>query len=182
MDARQRQVGDIVGQVAGLAGTEGGGERHTRLLAAATEIGRDHDRAAGVLAASFEELSEEATHLTGAGDDLAVELDRALMALTGAVEDWVSQEGPALVRAATALSEVAGLTTVLSELVGVAGLGRTPGEGHGVGALVAHSPGSHRLIQALRRQWKDVAPRVLPEASFARPRSSSLAQALDSRE
>lgn len=71
--------------------------------------------------------------------DLAGELDRALMALTAAIDDWI------------------------------AALGRKPGEAAGVGDIVARSPGSRRLIRALRRQWLEVAPAALPEADVLDP-------------
>ena len=132
----------------------------------------EHDRAAADLAAAFEELSGAVEQIVRADDDLAGELDRALVALTAAIDAWMEAEAPELLRTAIALGEVAGLTTVISELVGIAALGRKPGDAMGVGEVIARSPGSHRLIRALRRQWLEVAPATLPEATFA-SRSSS---------
>lgn len=67
---------------------------------------------------------------------------------------------------------------MISELVGIAALGRNPGEAEGVSEIIARSPGSHRLIRALRQQWLEVAPMTLPEATFAVRRSGGLADAV----
>ncbi|MBA2774226.1 MAG: hypothetical protein H0U36_09320, partial [Nocardioidaceae bacterium] len=90
-------------------------------------------------------------------------------------------EAPELLRTAIALGEVAGLTTVISELVGIAALGRKPGEAAGVSDIIARSPGSHRLIRALRRQWLEVAPAALPEATFAIRQSGGLNRRMSGR-
>jgi len=175
------QVAEIVSAVAELGGDPAGSGRRTRLIALARELGIDHERAAADLAAAFEELSTSIEQVVDPHDDLPAELDRALLGLSAAVEDWMAAEAPELLRTALTLGEVAGLTTVISELIGIAALGRNPGEAEGVSELVARSPGSHRLIKALRQQWRDVAPAALPEATFARRRSPGLAQALAGR-
>jgi hypothetical protein len=157
--------------VAETAGEPEAQDRRTRLISTAREIGAEHERAARDLAGVFEDLSATMAELEAGADDFAAELDHALLALTAAVEDWIDAEGPELIRTAIALGEVAGLTTVISELVGIAALGRNPEDAEGVTEIVARSPGSHRLIRALRRQWQEVAPTSLPPASFAiRPR------------
>jgi hypothetical protein len=79
------------------------------------------------------------------------------------------------------LGEVAGLTTVISELVGIAALGRKPGDAAGVREIIARSPGSHRLIRALRRQWLEVAPATLPEATFSSRSSGAITDILSGR-
>lgn len=177
-EERQAQVADIVATVADLAGDPSGDDRRTRLIATARELGVEHDRAAADLAGAFEELSGAVEQIMRADDDLAGELDRALLALTAAVDEWLDAEAPELLRTAIALGEVAGLTTVISELVGIAALGRNPGEAAGVSEIIARSPGSHRLIRALRRQWLEVAPTNLPAATFASGKSGSLADLL----
>lgn len=181
VEERKAQVAEIVSAVAELGGDPAGSGRRTRLLALARELGIDHERAAADLAAAFEELSTSIEQVVDPHDDLPAELDRALLGLSAAVEDWMAAEAPELLRTALTLGEVAGLTTVISELIGIAALGRNPGEAEGVSELVARSPGSHRLIKALRQQWRDVAPAALPEATFARRRSPGLAQALAGR-
>jgi ABC-type transporter Mla subunit MlaD len=178
---RQEQVDQLVEGVADLAGDPSAEDRRTRLIATARELGVEHDRAAADLVAAFEELSSAVEQIAAADDDLAGDLDRALLALTAAVDDWIAAEAPELLRTAIALGEVAGLTTVISELVGIAALGRNPGEAEGVGEIIARSPGSHRLIRALRQQWLEVAPVTLPEATFAVRRSVDLADALAGR-
>ncbi len=180
-EQRQDQVQQIVESVADLAGDPETAERRTRLIATARELGSEHDRAASDLAAAFEDLSSSVAQLASPDDDLAGELDRALLALHAAVDDWIAAEGPELLRTAIALGEVAGLTTVISELVGIAALGRNPGEAEGVSDIIARSPGSHRLIRALRQQWLEVAPQTLPEATFAVRRSGGLADAIAGR-
>ena len=181
---RQEQVAEIVAAVAELAelaGDPAAGDRRTRLIATARELGREHDRAAGDLAAAFEELSAAVVQIARADDDLAGELDRAMLALHAAVEEWITAEAPELLRTAMALGQVAGLTTVISELVGIAALGRSPGEAAGVGEIIARTPGSHRLIRALRQQWLEVAPDTLPEATFAVRSPGGLAEAVAGR-
>ncbi len=174
---RQAQVAEIVASVADLAGDADADDRRTRLIATARELGDEHDRAAGDLAAVFEELSLTVEQIVRP-DDLAAELDRALLALSAAVDDWITAEAPELIRTAMALGEVAGLTTVISELVGIAALGRNPGDAAGVSEIIARSPGSHRLIRALRRQWLEVAPTTLPAATFAFQTSGQLSDAI----
>lgn len=181
VDARQAQVAEIVATVAELADVPAATPRRTRLVTMAREIGVEHDRAATDLAVAFEELSANIEQIVDPHDDLAADLDRALLALTAAVEAWIADQAPELLRTALTLGEVAGLTTVISELIGIAALGRNPGEDEGVAEVVAKSPGSHRLIKALRRHWLDVAPTDLPEATFAVRRSAGLADALAGR-
>ncbi len=178
---RQEQVAQIVESVADLAGDTTADERRTRLIATAQELGTEHDRAAADLAAAFEELSASVEQIASLDDDFAADLDRALLALTAAVDDWIAAEAPELLRTAIALGEVAGLTTVISELVGIAALGRNPGDAEGVSEIIARSPGSHRLIRALRKQWLEVAPVALPEATFAIRRPGGLADAMAGR-
>jgi hypothetical protein len=177
---RQEHVAAIVTSVAELAGVEGAEDRRTRLIATARELSVEHDRAAADLAAAFEELSSAVNQIAAVEEDLAGELDRTLLALTAAVEDWLAAEAPELLRTAMSLGEVAGLTTVISELVGIAALGRDPGDAEGVSEIVARSPGSHRLIRALRQQWLEMAP-ALPDASFAVSPTGGLADALAGR-
>lgn len=181
LEERQAEVAEIVSSVADLVGDVDADDRRVRLIATAREIGVDHDRAAADLSAAFEELSSAVDQVVRTDDDLAGELDRALLALTAAVDDWIAAEAPELVRTAIALGEVAGLTTVISELVGIAALGRPPGEGAGVSEIIARSPGSHRLIRALRRQWLEVAPATLPPATFSTSQPGGLPDILGSR-
>lgn len=164
---RQAQVRDLVAAVADLPADGSGRERRTRLLAAAREVEQEHERGAGDLAAAFADLSAAVRHLVDPSADLAAELDRALLALGVALDDWIATEAPQLIQTAAALGDVAALTTVISGLVGVAALGRDPAETKAVREVVSKTPGSHRLIRALRRQWADLAPAALPEASFA---------------
>jgi len=181
VDDRQARVASIVASVAETAGEPAAEERRTRLIATAREIGIEHDRAAADLAGAFEELSGAVEQIVRSDEDLAGELDRALLALTAAVDEWIAAEAPELLRTAIALGEVAGLTTVISELVGIAAFGRSPGEAVGVGDIIARSPGSHRLVRALRRQWQEVAPAALPEATFSIRRSGGIGDRLAGR-
>ncbi len=181
VEERQSQVTSIVASVADLAGDPAAEDRRTRLTATAREVGVEHDRAAADLAAAFEELSGAVEQIVRADDDLAGELDRALVALTAAIDDWMAAEAPELLRTAVSLGEVAGLTTVISELVGIAALGRNPGDAAGVREIIARSPGSHRLIRALRRQWLEVAPATLPEATFSSRSSGAITDILSGR-
>ena len=67
--------------------------------------------------------------------------------VAGALHEMAVKSGVGIVLDESALpvrSEVRGV----SELVGIAALGRNPGEAEGVGEIIARSPGSHRLIRA----------------------------------
>ncbi len=176
---RQSRVRDLVDAVADLASDEAQ-DRRDQLLAQARELAAEHESAARDVAAVFEELSSVAQVLTRSDSDLADDVAAAVRAMTAAVAEWVESEGPELVRTAVALGEVAALTTVISELVGVAELDRTPGDDAAVREIVSRSPAAHRLIKALQQQWLEVAPE-LPEASFAHVRRSELAEAIAGR-
>lgn len=181
VESRQVEAAELVDLVADLPGEGGAGERRTRLLAQAREIGSEHERSARVLGAAFAELSATVEHLARADDELALEVDAALRALAAAVEIWVDVEGPELIRTAVALGEVASLTTVISQLVGIVAADRTPAERAGVHEIISRSPGAHRLVRALSRRWLEIDPAHLPEASFAALKSSGLADAIAGR-
>jgi hypothetical protein len=179
LEERQARVRDLVDAVAELAG-EGADARRDQLLVRARAIEAEHGRAARGVATVFEELSGAAEAVTRADTDLAEELAGAVRAMISAVEEWVETEGPELVRTAVALGEVAALTTVISELVGVAALDRRPGDDAAVQEIISRSPAAHRLVKALRQQWLELAP-TLPEASFGRDRRSELADSIAGR-
>ena len=176
---RQERVRSIVDAVADLAG-EPAEDRRAALLVGAREIETEHRRAARDVQAAFEELSTTVERLSRTDDDLAEQVDAAVRALAQAVEDWVQREGPELIRTAAALAEVAALTTVISELVGVAALDGSPGEDDCVREIISRSPGAHRLIRALRQQWLDVVPE-LPAATFGPDRTGELADSIAGR-
>jgi hypothetical protein len=175
LDRRQGEVAEIVGVVAELAGRPDAQERRDQLVEHAREIEVQHDRAAHDLAVAFEQLTEATQVLSSGLALLAADLDVALTRLEVAIGQWIEAESAELVRTALALVEVADLTTVVSELVGVAALGRTPGEADGVQETIARGPASHRLVKALRRDWLELAPESLPEASFGQ-RDRSIAR------
>lgn len=181
VDRRHAEVANLTELAADL-GTEDGAEaRRSQLVARARDIAAAHDRGARDVAAAFEELSTIGEQQVSAESDLAEEVEAALRALAEAVQEWVEAEGPGLVRTAAALGEVAALTTVISELVGVAALGRTPADGAGVRDIISRSPAAHRLIRALHQTWLEVAPASLPEATFAPSRRGELADAIAGR-
>ncbi len=166
-EQRQAQVANIVAAVADLAGDPAPEDRRTRLVAAAGELGVEHDRAAADLTGAFEELSGAVEQIVRADDDLAGELDRALIASTAAIDEWIAAEAPELLRTAIALGEVAGLTTVISELVGIAALGRKPGEA--AGRERHHRAQPRRWPSGCRAAPSSVRPSV-PSSSRAGPR------------
>ncbi len=177
LDERQARVGELVDRVADLAVDADAQERRERLLAQAREVESEHRAGARQLAVAFEEVSSFMERLAGSDQDLDSELDAALRAMMRLVQEWVEAEGPELLRTAAALGEVAALTTVISELVGIAALGRVPGEAAGVHDVISRSPAAHRLIRALHQRWAEVAP-TLPEATFGRDRHGELAEAI----
>lgn len=177
---RNERTGDLVERIADLADEEDAAGRREELTSRARDLEAEHQRAARDLALSFEQLSATVERLSSGDQDLADELDAAVRAMVQAVEEWVATEGPELIRTAVALGEVAALTTVISELVGVAALDRAPGDGAGVRDIISRSPGAHRLIKALHQRWLEVAP-ALPEATFERDRRTELADAIAGR-
>ncbi|MEJ7628188.1 MAG: hypothetical protein WKF54_01185 [Nocardioidaceae bacterium] len=181
VERRQAQVGNLVELVADLGPEDGAEARRAQLVAQARGIASEHDRGARALGSVFEEVSATCERLARLDGDLAEEVEAALRALAAAVEQWVEVEGPELVRTAAALGEVAALTTVISELVGIAALDGAPEHGPGVRDIVSRSPGAHRLIRALQQTWLEVAPMNLPEATFALGRRGDLAETIAGR-
>lgn len=179
---RQARVSDLVAAVTELPVDPSGQGRRTRLMSSAHEVAQEHERDAAALALAFEDLSSVAQHVADPTTDLASDLDASLSALGAALDDWIATEGPQLLRAVAALGDVAALTTVISQLMGVATARQSPASAEEVQGVVAKAPGSHRLIRALRQQWAEIAPEALPAASFAgssADRSRALSRGLD---
>lgn len=177
-DRRQRSD-RVVEAVADLAGQPDGEDRRARLENEAREILSAHEAAAAALCAPFDDFAEVLIRRSD-DVDLAAELDQAVGRLTDEVDAWIGENADELVATATALGQVAGLTTVVTELLGVSSFDRVPEDADGVKEIVGRSPGSHRLVRALRRHWNDVAPESLPAATFGQGRRDDLAELLAS--
>lgn len=171
LQSRRSEVAAIVESISTLPDGSEPAARRGRLVAHAREIEGEQRAADGRLRSAFEELRASAEKRSQV--DLEHELAEAVRALDSAVESWVASEGSQLVRTALALGEVAALTTVISELVGVADLDRAPGDAEGVAEIVSRSPAAHRLVRALHRRWSELAPAGLPPATFARDRATT---------
>ncbi len=163
-DRTDRTV-ELVEQMSRLAGDDDSEGLRATVRAAADELARDHESAAATLRRAVDEV---AGSLDGRDRlDLADELGHAAAALTVAVEQWVQEQAAEMAATAESLVQVAGLTRVVTELLGVTGLDRAPIEDDDVAAMASRGASAHRLLGALSRAWTDVAPTSLPIATFA---------------
>lgn len=166
--ARTDRTAELVEQASRLGGQGADAEaegRRQALQMAVAEVQRDHEAAAQTLHRQLDEV--RATLQVADALGLADQVDRAGDAVLAAVEEWVREQAAEVTATAESLVQVAGLTTVVTELVGVTGLDRAPLEGDGVAEVAGHGAGAHRLLAALGRAWTDVAPTSLPIATFA---------------
>lgn len=167
---RQDRVSSLTETMSRLPGVQDADDQRAAVHAQAARIATEHESDAALLITATDDL---AALLAGDRDaaDLAGDLDRALAGLAVAVTEWLRSASTELVATSHALSETAGLTLAVSQLVGVAGDG-TPGDAEDVARVAASGTGSHRLQRALRRSWAGSAPPRLPRASFAGVKSA----------
>lgn len=137
--------------------------RREALLRQAGALRDRHQIAADQTGAAAEALIA-ATTVDQEGRNLPVDLQRGLLALEAAVEQWLAESAADLRRATETISSVTELTAVVPQLVGVA-----PGSDASPEALriAAAAPGSHRLITALHRGTPERPAEELSDASFA---------------
>ena len=169
--ARQQRTAELTEMVSQLAGRPDAEEQRQRIQAEVQRLATEHTTDGTVLIRAADTLAEV---LIDADDDidLAADLDRGIGAVTVAVEEWIAESAAELVATADSLSDTAGLTTVVSQILGVVG-DEAPDESESVRQLASVSAGAHRLRQALRRSWAQLAPEELPTATFAATGSSS---------
>ena len=163
--ARVERTLELVERMSRLAGESDAEAARAAVRAAADELASDHAAAAAALRRQLDEVA--ATLEAAEPLALADELARAAGALARAVEDWVRAQAEEMTATATALVRVAGLTRVVTELLGVTGLDRAPIDDADVAELAGTAAGAHRLLGVLSRAWTDVAPTSLPIATFA---------------
>jgi hypothetical protein len=175
--ARQQRRAELTETVSQLAGRPDADVERQRVLTEVQQMAAEHASSGVSLMAAADELAEV---LADADDDarLASDLDRGVTAVTVAVEEWIAESAADLIATAESLSDTAGLTTVVSQILGVVG-DEAPDEAEGVRRLASVSAGAHRLRLALRRSWASLAPEELPEASFAATGSTSRAAISD---
>jgi hypothetical protein len=169
--ARQQRTAELTEMVSQLAGRPDAEEQRQRIQADVQRLATEHTTDGAVFIRAAESLAEV---LIDADDesDLAADLDRGIGAVAVAVEEWIAESAAELIATAESLSDTAGLTTVVSQILGVVG-DEAPDESETVRQLASVSAGAHRLRQALRRSWAQLAPEELPTASFAATGSSS---------
>src|SRR5262245_18975380 len=157
--------------VSQLAGRPDAEEQQQRIRAEVQRLTTEHTTDGSMLIRAADTLAEA---LIDADDesDLAADLDRGVAAVTVAVEEWIAESAAELIATAESLSDTAGLTTVVSQILGVVG-DEAPDESDRVRQLASVSAGAHRLRLALRRSWASLAPEELPTASFAGSGSSN---------
>jgi hypothetical protein len=169
--ARQQRRAELTEMVSQLAGRPDAEEQRQRIQAEVQRLATEHTTDGAMLIRAADTLAEV---LIDADDesDLAADLDRGVVAVTVAVEEWIAESAAELIATAASLSDTAGLTTVVSQILGVVG-DAAPDESDSVRQLASASAGAHRLRLALRRSWASLAPEELPTASFAPSGSSS---------
>lgn len=163
--ARQQRRAELTETISQLAGRPEAEVERQRIQAEVQQMAAEHASSGASLMAAADGLAEV---LANADDDsqLASDLDRGVTAVSVAVEEWIAESAAELLATAESLSDTAGLTTVVSQILGVVGEG-SPDEAENVRRLASVSAGAHRLRLALRRSWASLAPEDLPAASFA---------------
>ena len=167
---RQQRTAELTETVSQLAGRPDAEEQQQRIRAEVQRLATEHTTDGAVLIRAADLLAEAL--IDDDESDLAADLDRGVAAVTIAVEEWIAESATELIATAESLSETAGLTTVVSQILGVVG-DDAPDESDSVRQLASVSAGAHRLRLALRRSWASLAPEELPTASFAASGSSS---------
>jgi len=168
--ARQQRRAELTEQVSQLAGRPDAVDQRQRIQNDVQRLATEHLADGAVLIRAADLLAEL---LIDADDaDLAADLDRGVAAVMIAVDEWIAESAAELVATAQSLSDTAGLTTVVSQILGVVG-DEAPDESESVRRLASMSAGAHRLRLALRRSWASRAPEDLPAATFAASGSSS---------
>jgi hypothetical protein len=162
--ARQQRTAELTETISQLAGRPDAETERQRVLAEAQALAAEHTADSVALISAADVLAELLTDTDDEGD-LAAGLDSGVSAIMVAVEEWIAESAAELIATAESLSDTAGLTTVVSQILGVAG-DEAPDEAENVRRLASVSAGAHRLRLALRRSWASLAPEDLPAASF----------------
>lgn len=162
---RQQRRAELTETISQLAGRPDAEAERQRILVEVQQMVTEHTVGGTALISAADSLAEVLAEVDD-DSDLAVDLDRGLTAVTVAVDEWIAESAAELLATAESLSETAGLTTVVSQILGVVG-DEAPDEAENVRRLASVSAGAHRLRLALRRSWASLAPDELPAASFA---------------
>ena len=163
--SRQQRRAELTEQVSQLAGRPDAVEQRQRIQTDVQRLATEHLADGAVLIRAADLLAEVLIDADDAAD-LAADLDRGVAAVMIAVDEWIAESAAELVATAQSLSDTAGLTTVVSQILGVVG-DEAPDESESVRRLASMSAGAHRLRLALRRSWASMAPEDLPTATFA---------------
>jgi len=162
---RQQRRAELTETISQLAGRPDAEAERQRILVEVQQMVTEHTVAGAAMINASDTLAEVLADVDD-DSDLAADLDRGVTAVMVAVDDWIAESAAELLATAESLSETAGLTTVVSQILGVAG-DDAPDEAENVRRLASVSAGAHRLRLALRRSWASLAPDELPTASFA---------------
>lgn len=162
---RQQRCSELTETVSRLAGRADAEPERQHVLAEVQRLAADHAVAGSRLIAAADGLAEVLAD-TDRDGDLAADLDRGVTVVLLAVERWIAESSAELLATAESVSDTADLTSVVFQLLGVAG-DRPPDERENVRRLASRSAGAHRLRRTLGRSWTSLAPEALPAASFA---------------
>lgn len=162
---RQQRRAELTETISQLAGRPDAEAERQRILVEVQQMATEHTVGGTALITASDALAEVLADVDD-DSDLAADLDRGVTAVTVAVDEWIAESAAELLATAESLSETAGLTTVVSQILGVAG-DEAPDDAENVRRLASVSAGAHRLRLALRRSWASLAPDELPSASFA---------------
>jgi hypothetical protein len=174
---RQQRRAELTETISQLAGRPDAEIERQRVLAEVQQMAAEHAASGATLMAAADGLAEVLADADD-GSELASDLDRGVSAVSAAIEEWIAESASELVATAESLSDTAGLTTVVSQILGVVG-DEAPDEVENVRRLASVSAGAHRLRLALRRSWASLAPEELPAASFAAAGSANPAAISD---
>ena len=161
--ARQERATELTETISQLAGRPDADDERQRVLAEVQVLAAEHTSDGVALISAADVLAEVLTDTDSS--ELAGGIERGVTAILVAVEEWIAESAAELLATAESLSDTAGLTTVVSQILGVAG-DEAPDEAENVRRLASVSAGAHRLRLALRRSWASLAPEDLPVASF----------------
>lgn len=162
--SRQDAAAELTEAMSQLSGQADAAEQRAAVLAAARRLAAEHATDAAVLVNACDGLVEELAAAASDGD-LAADLDRALTSVGAAVEAWLAESAAELLATVRSLDETAGVTAVVSALLGIEAAEQGD-RTEAVRLLTANATGSHRLQAALARSWVELAPELLPQASF----------------
>lgn len=160
---RQDATAELVEEMSQLAGVDDVEPRREDVRKRAAALATRHEQEATELVGACEDLIAIAS--AKHDDDVAALLGRGFTGLREAVEAWLREASAEVRRTTGELDEVAEVTAVVPQLVGVGA--RADGiSSQKAWEIAAKAPASYRLQEVLRRDWSGARPPGLHPASF----------------